>query len=771
MQKLVWQNANGDSIDLTSGNYGITQWEGFSNTSLNIQSQQVPFQDGAVFLDALLNQRELSVTLKMQDNGNLEERYRMRRELIHILNPKLGEGYLIYTNDFISKRIKCVAQVPLFETHNSDTRGTPKASLSWTATIPYWEDVNEISVEIANGELKTVNYEGDVPTGIKATFIGSGSDIMIENVTTERKIAVDYDFQDGIEIDTNVGEKSLQEVFAEYKYKSGGLWYGVINRYGRLIVVGAIISVIKPNGELITENVVNVMNDIVQNKETIVAVDGNGYIYYSNDDGDSWTRTIIEETNLYSQHVSVNEVGEFILLQQRTSSTSTRKYYKSSNGYEWTETTSSEYVAIDKEKIYDGEKWVRLDYPTSNSVKIQTSFDNSNWTDVTTINNVGYIEQIIYAYGTYTIVGQFSNILNSRNLTEWNTVSGYKELLYGIKASFTYNGIIYCVGSSSTAFYTDDNFATVHKMNISPESYYVDFVDVLRHDNVIIILTNDIYYYISTDAGQTFTKVNMTGTDPYYPPQSTYAKIKYINGVYYILVGTNILVSPDTQNWTAYKIFYSNYGSTQNISCTDFCVVNGEFYFTSNRYVRIWKCSELGQACEIVYPSSTETEIDGELYSIIYANGMLVAVGQYLVPVVVIKNGIATTPSLDIGENTLNKIYFSDGLFKLLGYNGIYIETQDFVNLRKYELNVKKDIILNAYIELGNNIWLCGIYSEMASYCLFKRESENKKNIINHISKDSDIGLNLQVGENKYLALIDGVGKAVLTYRQKYLGV
>ena len=140
MQKLVWQNANGDSIDLTSGNYGITEWEGFSNTSLNIQSQQVPFQDGAVYLDALLNQRDLSVTLKMQDNGNLEERYRMRRELIHILNPKLGEGYLIYTNDFISKRIKCVAQVPLFPTHNSNDSGTPSASLAWTACQPYWED-------------------------------------------------------------------------------------------------------------------------------------------------------------------------------------------------------------------------------------------------------------------------------------------------------------------------------------------------------------------------------------------------------------------------------------------------------------------------------------------------------------------------------------------------------------------------------------------------------------------------------------------------------
>ena len=102
MQKLVWQNANGDEINLTGGNYGITEWEGFSNASLNIQNQQVPFQDGAVFLDALIEPRELSVTLKMQDKGNLEERYRMRRELIHILNPKLGEGHLIYTNDFIS---------------------------------------------------------------------------------------------------------------------------------------------------------------------------------------------------------------------------------------------------------------------------------------------------------------------------------------------------------------------------------------------------------------------------------------------------------------------------------------------------------------------------------------------------------------------------------------------------------------------------------------------------------------------------------------------
>ena len=135
MQKLVWVNSKGTEINLTSGDYGITEWVGFSACDVEVQTQNVPFQDGSVFLDALLNNRELSVTLAINDGKDLEKRYRLRRELISALNPKLGEGYLIYTNDFISKRIKCLAQMPVFPTHNSDKAGTPKASLSWLTKI------------------------------------------------------------------------------------------------------------------------------------------------------------------------------------------------------------------------------------------------------------------------------------------------------------------------------------------------------------------------------------------------------------------------------------------------------------------------------------------------------------------------------------------------------------------------------------------------------------------------------------------------------------
>jgi len=210
MQKLVWTNSDGDSIDLTSGNYGITNWEGFSNTSLNIQSQQVPFQDGGVFLDALLEQRELSVTLAMQDNGNLEDRYRMRRELIHALNPKLGEGYLIYKNDFTEKRIKCIAQVPLFETHNSNDSGTPKATLVWNACDPYWEDLEETEIIFSKFKKPIINNEGDINVPVNIVINSQGIDTLkVYNQINNKSIEIKNNTHFQILIKTGNGEKSV----------------------------------------------------------------------------------------------------------------------------------------------------------------------------------------------------------------------------------------------------------------------------------------------------------------------------------------------------------------------------------------------------------------------------------------------------------------------------------------------------------------------------------------------------------------------------------
>ena len=228
MQKLVWQNANGIELDLTSGNFGITEWEGFSNTGLNIQTQTVPFQDGGVFLDALMEPRELSVTLAIQDNNNLELRYQQRRELISALNPKLGEGYLIYTNDFISKRIKCVPQIPLFENHNSNDSGTPKASLTWIACEPCWEDLEETIVGLQEGKSVIVRNKGDCAVGVKIALsysLGGDEQLkteIVENVSTRKKIKIQSEssLPELVIISTETGNKTVIGMYPPSNYIS-----------------------------------------------------------------------------------------------------------------------------------------------------------------------------------------------------------------------------------------------------------------------------------------------------------------------------------------------------------------------------------------------------------------------------------------------------------------------------------------------------------------------------------------------------------------------
>lgn len=212
MQKLVFVNGNKESINLTAGNFGITNWAGLSNTDLNLQTQQVPFQDGSVFIDALLNNREISVTLAINDNNDLYKRYQLKREVISALNPKFGEGYLYYTNDFYSRRIKCVPQLPIFENKNSNDSGTLKASLVFIACGVYWEDIEETEITLDGGSSAFIENGGDIPTPIKIELFNHDSiNPELKNLTQDKKVELNGTFTKKVFIDTNMGEKKVYE--------------------------------------------------------------------------------------------------------------------------------------------------------------------------------------------------------------------------------------------------------------------------------------------------------------------------------------------------------------------------------------------------------------------------------------------------------------------------------------------------------------------------------------------------------------------------------
>ena len=383
MQKLIFRNANGTEIDLTSGDYGITEWEGFSADDLNIQTQSVPFQDGAVFLDALMNQRELTVTVAMQDNNDLEKRYRLRREMISSMNPKLGEGVLIYTNDYLSKQIHVVPQLPVFQNKNSNDSGTPKAQCSFTACEPYWEDLEETSIFIKAGSRTPILNEGDVPTGVKVDlFTTDVTNPQVKNFAENKLVKLNGTFQIGIKIDTNVGKKQI---------------------LSQEIVIGLSNIGVTLNATAYSEDL-----------ELFVTIGRSGTILTSSD-GINWTpknsgvdvdlNSIVysEELNIF---VIVGAVGRILT---------------SSDGINWSRKTSG--VNVDLKDITYSED-LGLFVVAGGNGTILTSSDGINWkvlnSGITnTLDGVSYNKE----QGSFFIVGNQGMILKSTFTQEENLIS------------------------------------------------------------------------------------------------------------------------------------------------------------------------------------------------------------------------------------------------------------------------------------------------------------------------------------------------------------
>lgn len=209
MQKLRFINGNGVELDLTSGVYGITKWKGLSNTNLNLQTQKVPNYDGSVYIDGLLENRNIELTLCINDNNDLSVRYEKRRELCEVLNPKLGEGYLIYENNSYKRRIKAIPELPVIENKNSNESGSVKASLSFICPDVYWEDVEETSVNINMGQRISVENKGDVALQPKISFnCNSALNPVLRNLNNGKKISINGTLSNSI-LNLEKGKKTF----------------------------------------------------------------------------------------------------------------------------------------------------------------------------------------------------------------------------------------------------------------------------------------------------------------------------------------------------------------------------------------------------------------------------------------------------------------------------------------------------------------------------------------------------------------------------------
>lgn len=792
MQKLIWRNGNGKEIELTKEPYGITEWEGFSNTELNVQTQQVPFNDGAVFIDALLEQRSLSVTLAMNDKNNLEDRYRLRRELIASMNPKLGEGYLIYENDFLKKQIKCLPYIPSFENHNSNTKGTPKAQLTWNACEPYWEDIEEEQVFISQGEVVEIENKGDVPCAIVAEVYPSNSEnTSILNQTTGKKIQLKNTLTGETEINTNNGKKTIFEKKQGYKMYCGDL-ADYSGKLGDRYIFGTVASKDLKNFYVYPKSVNDYELKTTVFKNMVISQDG----YYTYD--------LITWGKCNLQHGGDLVSGNGLVIFGDDVSGGSDKLYISTDGINFTEHTLQDGVQFIPEVFVNGYFFANF----NNTLK--KSIDALNWTDANLQNVTGVPS---YCNGKYYCGGYESedattwvassvqyiptlyvptlglyfankNVYGSRAIVTSKDLQNWTDSLVGeyeVKLYSEESGYIFATGSFDKFARTRDgvNWEIVQKANIfayapTKEMYFTslgltkDFVHFTETELVddnpyqAIIYFEKLKTYFQCESSKVYKSTDAIHREEVLSLSESGLLICGENEVLVITSGTTYR----TEDGTTWEEFENPFGDheTNCFYLPKAKVYSLAEYINNDRNNIYWstdgkvftKSQEIPQADFFGSGTFCYNTITDELIYVNYYGTAKTKDGK-------------TYTVYQIEEdyhpyNTDFVLFVEElGIYMATGYGGELWISSDAIHWQ-HSLNFGNDIT-SAIIGKDREVLFAGngVFSFVVA---------NGENIIDRLTPDSDMTLSLEVGKNDFiLSLTGGNATARIAYKQRYIGV
>lgn len=509
MQKLVFTNANGESIDFTDfENFGVVSWEGFANVGQDVQSQTVPFHDGSVYIDTLLNDRDLSITVAINDHGKLAKRYELRSKLISILNPKMGLGKLVYTNDYLSKQISVATAIPVFPTKNLDNRGTLKCTISFTANDPYWEDLDETEITVHNHETVSVDNDSDFPLNVKMSIDGASENPSIYNLTNQSTVSLRGNF-DNLEISSLFGKKSVTSTENKFVYNTGEFKMIVANDIQLMEVSNGVVvkDVFGNVGECFDFENGSEFVDMVYSRYFGLYIgvkywygSGNCYVdIYTSPNGLDWThvRKLIGATDELPIRISVDDVHGKILLINHS------HVLSSTNCIDWnlTDISSVGNMTVMSDCIYCEflNSYICIGYGDSKSY-VRISSDGLNWTE--TEIDTKQKNSIACSNDKALLVmaghqGQYSVSSDGINWTNHETNSSYNW--FKICYVEMINKFL-CVGSNGMISVSTDGGKT------EP----IDIINLNKNISLIGISSwiNNLTIYINDAGGAVLTSIN-----------------------------------------------------------------------------------------------------------------------------------------------------------------------------------------------------------------------------------------------------------------------
>jgi hypothetical protein len=164
-RRIVYTNALGDSIEFGTRAYPIQSVEGLGMPGVDLQSQKAPMQDGQTYIDSLFNSREISLEVAINQPKNITVQNVGKNAILKTLNPRLGEGTLVYYYAGGSRQIKCSPYVSFANKDGTDP--FQRAQITFTCSNPYFTDVTGtvVNFERASKVRETTIVSADASEG------------------------------------------------------------------------------------------------------------------------------------------------------------------------------------------------------------------------------------------------------------------------------------------------------------------------------------------------------------------------------------------------------------------------------------------------------------------------------------------------------------------------------------------------------------------------------------------------------------------------------
>lgn len=232
MQKITFKNADGVSLEMTNRfPYLLQNLEGISSADIIVSNTTGYKQNGSTYLSTRTGTRPISFKLGVRGT-NQQDLYERRRHVQNVFNPLLGEGVLVYENDFIKKQTNVVVDMMPNFTSDSQFAGLQWCTVSLIANNPFFMDVYETNVKMEDfvgglrypkrypvqyakrGEVASVIIEGDTDSPVVVEFRGPATEPKIENLTTGEYILIDETLLYGekLIINTEFGKLSAEKI-------------------------------------------------------------------------------------------------------------------------------------------------------------------------------------------------------------------------------------------------------------------------------------------------------------------------------------------------------------------------------------------------------------------------------------------------------------------------------------------------------------------------------------------------------------------------------